>query len=184
VTVSRDGVKRLNWGCGGHPRTGWLNSDRADYPGVQLVCDIREGLPLEDASIDYTVSVHALPELPYSDLVPALTELRRVLKPEGVLRLALPDIDKGIDAYRRGDRDYFLVPDDDAHSIGGKFVVQMIWYGHSRTLFTHDFAEELLLKADFSRVARCAYKQTSSPYPEIVDLDNRERETLFIEAVK
>jgi len=42
------------------------------------------------------------------DYVPVLAELRRVLKPGGVLRLVLPDLLKGVDAYRRGDRDYFL----------------------------------------------------------------------------
>jgi hypothetical protein len=33
-------------------------------------------------------------------------------------------------------------------------------------------------------VTRCAYCETVSPFPEIVALDNRERETLFIEAAK
>ena len=30
----------------------------------------------------------------------------------------------------------------------------------------------------------CAYRQTSGPYPEIVDLDNRESESLYVEAYK
>ena len=76
------------------------------------------------------------------------------------------------------------MPDEDAKSVGAKFVTQMIWYGYSRSLFTHEFIEELLEKAGFSRVDHCAYKQTASPYPEIVDLDNREQESLFVEAVK
>ena len=48
----------------------------------------------------------------------ALGELHRVLKPGGVLRLALPDLDRGIAAYQNGQADYFHVPDDDARSIG------------------------------------------------------------------
>lgn len=177
-------VRRLNWGCGKHPRPGWINSDTADWFGVDYVVDILEGLPIESDSIDYTVSIHALPEIHYDDLLPALYELRRVLKPGGTLRLCLPDIDKGISAYQRGDRDYFLVPDEDAKSIAAKFVVQTIWYGHTRTPFNHDFIEELLLKAGFAHVHRCAFEQTASPFPEIVTLDNRERESLFVEAVK
>jgi predicted SAM-dependent methyltransferase len=177
-------VNRLNWGCGGWPVAGWINSDIAEAEGVDLVCDIREGLPLDEDGMDYIVSIHALPEIPYPDLVPTLRELRRVLKPGGVLRLALPDVDRGVDAYRSGDSDYFLVPDEEWKRIGSKLIVQLIWYGHSRTLFTHDFVEELLLKAGFARVDRCSFKQTAGPYPEIVDLDNRERESLFVEAVK
>src|SRR4029453_1579702 len=100
-------------------------------------------LPLPDESIDYIASIHALVELPYPDLLPVLGELRRVLKTGGVLRLALPDLLKGVAAYHRGDRDYFLIPDEDAQSLGAKLVTQLAWYGYSRTLFTPEFAEEL-----------------------------------------
>jgi predicted SAM-dependent methyltransferase len=161
-----------------------MNSDLKQEPGIDLSCDIRAGLPLDPNSIDYVVSIHALPEIPYGDLVPVLRELRRVLKPGGTLRLALPDLDRGIAAYQRGDSDYFLVADEDATSVGGKFITQMLWYGHSRTLFTKDFVEELLLQAGFSQVCHCAYRQTASGIAEIVELDNRELESLFVEAVK
>jgi predicted SAM-dependent methyltransferase len=183
-TGSQQKVMRLNWGCGSWPQPGWINSDIGEHPEVEIVCDIRDGLPLETDSLDYAVSIHALPEIPYPDLVPTLEELRRVLKPGGTLRLALPDLDKGIQAYLGGDSDYFLIPDEDARSLGGKLAVQMSWYGYSRSLFTHDFIEELLLKADFTSVTSCAYQKTASPYPEIVELDNRELESLFVEAVK
>jgi SAM-dependent methyltransferase len=178
-----DRVRRLNWGCGGYAEPGWINSDRKEGPGV-LACDILDGLPLEDDSIDYVVSIHALPELSPDQLVSALQELRRVLRPGGVLRLALPDLIKGVEAYLRGDRDYFLVPDEDAGSIGGKLVTQLLWYGYSRSLFTADFVEEPLRNAGFGTVAHCAFGETRSPFAGIVELDNRERESLFVEAVK
>jgi predicted SAM-dependent methyltransferase len=176
--------RRLNWGCGEHPEPGWINSDIKDGPGIDLSCDIREGLPLEADTIDYAVSIHALPEIPYTDIVGALRELRRVLKPGGVLRLALPDLDKGIQAYLSEDEDYFLVPDEDARAIGSKFIVQMIWYGYSRTLFTYDFTAELLRKAGFTQVTRSDFRTTASRFPEIVELDSREKESLYVEATK
>jgi SAM-dependent methyltransferase len=177
-------INRLNWGCGSWTPPGWINSDIKDGPGIDLSCDIRQGLPLAEESMEYIVSVHALPEMPFNDIVPALKELHRVLKPGGVLRLALPDLLKGVRAFERGDRDYFLVPDEDAKRLGAKLVVQLIWYGYSRTLFTADFIEELLLKAGFQRVVHCNYQQTASPFAEIVSLDNRENESLFVEATK
>ena len=177
-------VRRLNWGCGGHPEPGWINSDIKDGPGIDLPGDIRHGLALDDDSIDYVASVHALLEIAYGDLVPVLRELHRVLKPGGVLRLVLPDLDKGIQAYLRGDEGYFLIPDEDAETLGGKLVVQMIWYGYSRSLFTRDFITELLRKAGFSEIARCEYRQTVSGFTEIVELDSREKESLFVEAAK
>lgn len=177
-------LRRLNWGCGTEPEPGWINSDIKDDPTVDISCDILDGLPLEEGSIDYVVSIHALPELRYPDLVPALMELRRVLAPGGVLRLALPDLDRAIEAYRAGDRNYFLIPDNDARSIGAKFITQMLWYGYSTSLFTFDFVAELLGRAGFDAVQRCEFQQTHSPYPEIVSLDNRREESLFVEARK
>jgi predicted SAM-dependent methyltransferase len=178
------GVRRLNWGCGTDPDPGWINSDIKEDPAVDISADILEGLPLEEGSIDYAVSIHALPELRYTDQVPALMELRRVLAPEGVLRLALPDLDRAIRAYREGDRGYFLVPDEDARAIGSKMITQLLWYGYSKTLFTYDFIAELLERAGFREVRRCAYRETASRFPAIVELDNRPEESLFVEARK
>jgi predicted SAM-dependent methyltransferase len=177
-------VRRLNWGCGEHPEPGWINSDVKQGAGIDLSGDILDGLALADDSVDYAVSIHALPEISYPDLVPALSELHRVLKPGGVLRLSLPDLDKNIHAYLSGDEDYFLVPDEEVETLGGKLVVQMVWYGYARSIFTHDFTAELLGKAGFTEIARCDYRQTASAFPEIVELDSREKESLFVEATK
>jgi predicted SAM-dependent methyltransferase len=182
--ASRTPPRRLNWGCGEHVLPGWINADIKSGPGVDHECDIRKGLPLADASIDYAVSIHALQELSYPELVPALEELRRVLRPGGVLRLALPDLDRGIRAYLDGEDGYFLVGPDQVRSRGGRFITHMLWYGYSRSLFTADFTDELAREAGFVDVVRCDYRRTSSLYPEIVDLDNRERESLYMEARK
>jgi SAM-dependent methyltransferase len=181
--MTRSDVRRLNWGCGSWVAPGWVNSDIKEAEGV-VTCDIRRGLPFASDSFDYAVSIHALPELAYGELVPALEELRRVLRPGGTLRLGLPDLDRAVDAYRRGDRDYFLIPDDDRATLGGKLVAQLVWYGYSRTVFVRAFVEELLLEAGFERVEHVAYHETRTACPEIVSLDNRAAESFYVEAVK
>jgi predicted SAM-dependent methyltransferase len=181
--VHEESTRRLNWGCGEWVAPGWVNSDLKESDGV-IACDILDGLPFENDSFDYAVSIHALPEIPYPDVVRALGELRRVLKPSGVLRLGLPDLDKAFDAYRRGDEAFFHIPDDEVASVGSKLAVQLVWYGYSRTIFVTDFIEELLLKAGFTRVHHVRYRETRSPYGDIVILDNRQQESLFVEAVK
>ena len=183
-TADSAAVRRLNWGCGGWTPEGWINSDIKEGPGIDLPADILAGLPLEDDGIDYAVSIHALPELHLEAQVPALRELCRVLKPGGVLRLALPNLLRGVAAYERGDKDYFLIPDADAERLGSKLIVQLIWYGYSRTLFVPEFVEELLRKAGFSEVHHVGFQETQSSFPEIVSLDNREDESLFVEAIK
>jgi hypothetical protein len=94
----------------------------------------------------------------------------------------VPDIDRSIRAYLYGDARYFFVPDEDAKSIGAKFVTQVVWYGSVRTPFTFDPLDEWLRGAGFISVSRRGYGQ--SAVAGLAALDNRERETLFVEAVK
>lgn len=177
-----DDTPRLNLGCGPRPAPGWINADREPFDGVELRGDIRHGLALPDGAVRYAVAMHFLQDLPWGDIPAALAELKRVLAPGGVLRLGLPDLDRAIDAYRRGDASYFIVPDEDAKSVGAKLITQIIWYGSVRTPMTFDYAEELLLAAGFSDVRRCEFGRTQSEFPDIASLDNREPESLFVEA--
>lgn len=174
--------RRLHWGCGDTPAPGWVNSDLRPGPGVDVVADIREGLPLEDESFDCVFSQHALPELGIYEQVDALRELRRVLRPGGVLRLSLPDLDWAIEAYRAGDRDHFKVWDWE--TISGNFIAHVLWYGITRTPFTFEFAEELLRRAGFSEVSRVCYRQTAGPWPGVAELDDRPEESFYVEAVR
>ena len=183
-TTTTAPLRRMNWGCGDNRVEGWINSDRKEGPGIQHTADIMVGLGLASDSIDYVVSVHALQEVPPGDLVTVLKELHRVIRPGGVLRLVLPDAVKGFEAFRRGDHRYFAVPDEDAKSIGGKLALQLMWYGYSRSIFTPDSIDELLRKAGFAEVVHCEHGTTGSRFEGITELDNREDESLFVEAVK
>ena len=114
-----------------------------------------------------------------------LQELRRVLKTGGVLRLSLPDFEKALQAYTENDPHYFLIPDEEMKSRGGKLITQLLWRGAIRTIFITDFVEEMLFKAGFSQVHRCSFQTTQSQFgDEILELDDRPKESLFIEAVK
>jgi predicted SAM-dependent methyltransferase len=178
-------IRRLNWGCGPIAPFGWINADLCSAAGVDLVGDIRNGLPLSDNSIDYIVSIHALPEIHFADLERTVRELRRVLRPGGVLRLSLPDFDRAIRAYIANDVDYFfLIPDEAAKSLSSKLITQLLWYGRSQSLFTADFTKELLARAGFTQNSLCSFRETRSPFPGIVELDDRPLESLFIEATK
>ena len=185
ASMKSGAVRRLHWGCGSKATAGWINADILKGRGIDISCDIHDGLPLENNSVDYAVGIHALSEIAYSNIVPVLKELHRVLKPGGVLRLALPDMEKALAAYQSGNREYFLIPDKEVASPGGKLIVHLLWYGGNRTLFTADFMEEMMLKAGFQSAQRCAFQQTNCRFgSRIVELDDRPHESLFVEAVK
>jgi SAM-dependent methyltransferase len=174
--------RRLHFGCGWTIAPGWINCDIFRAPGLDLCADIRQGLPLVEQSIDCIASHHAMQDLKIYEQVPALAELRRVLKPGGVLRLGLPDFDIFVAAYQRGDRDFFMI--HDWETIDGNFFTHLLWYNITQTPMTKRFMEELLKKAGFARVEHVAFKQTSSRWPQIVELDGRESESFYIEAYR
>jgi hypothetical protein len=136
----------------------------------------------EDPAIDYISSRHALQQIKVLDQVRAPRELRRVLSPGGVPRPVLPDLDRAIDAYRGGRGEDFCAHDWD--TIDGNFITHIVWYSDTPTLFTYPFAHEVLRKAGFGDVRRVGYRVTASHYPEIVELDRRERERFYVEAFK
>ena len=177
-------VRRLNVGCGSCARPGWINADRSAGDGIDVIGDLTSGLPLESDSLDYIVAIHVLQDVPYPDIPAALRELKRLLVPGGWLRLGLPDLDKALRAYLGGDHAYFYVPDADAQHIGTKLVTQIVWYGSVRTPFTFACIEEFLTRQAFHRIVGCNFGETGSPFPDITALDNRPRESFFVEAVK
>ena len=177
--------KKLHWGCGPITPYGWVNSDIQHYPGVDVVADVLHGLPFADNEFDIIVAIHVLPEIPYRDMDATLRELYRVLKPGGTLRLSLPDLEKAVLAWRNRDIDYFfLIPDEQIKTLTGKMIVQLLWYGQSRCLFTREFMAEMLSRNGFTGIADCTYRETRSDRPGIVELDDREIESFFIEASK
>ncbi len=173
---------RLNLGSGKFPVDGWINLDVKRRPGVDIVADLSRGLPLAADSIDAVAAIHVLQALPHPLLPGAAAEIRRVLKPGGALRAGLPDLDKLFDLYRNGSTAGVLVPDADWRLPGSKLVTHLVWYGEVRTPFTFDFAAELLAKAGFHEIERASFGR--SRRAGLAALDNRERESLFIEAIK
>lgn len=175
---------RLHWGCGGDVRPGWVNVDRGPIAGLDVPADLRDGLPLPDDSFDYAASSHALQRIPLPDLVPALAEVRRVLKPGGVLRLCLPDLEKALSAWAGGDEAHFEVSERHARSPSGRFLTHVLWYGEVVSLFTPEWAEELLGRAGFAEVRHCRAGETTAPHAGIVEVDRRPDHSLVVEAVK
>jgi hypothetical protein len=63
-------------------------------------------------------------------------------------------------------------------------IVQLSWYGRSRSMYTVEFTSELLARNGFQSIQACSFRQTASPFAGIIELDDRELESFFIEARK
>lgn len=93
------GPKLLNLGCGRTWRPGWVNVDfRSDSPHV-LAYDLRLGIPFADASFDVVYHSHVLEHFSKRQGEFFVRECFRVLRPGGLLRLAVPDLENIARAY-------------------------------------------------------------------------------------
>lgn len=89
--IKNNQIIKLHLGCGGRVFSGWLNGDinlRSD-----CYVDVTKKLPFKDGSADFIYSEHLVEHLEYPQAKEFLKECYRVLKPNGILRTAMPDLD-------------------------------------------------------------------------------------------
>jgi predicted SAM-dependent methyltransferase len=91
---------KLHLGCGKRDfGEGWVNIDRADFPHVHYH-DITE-LPFDNCSVEYIYASHVLEYFDQFEVIEVLKEWHRVLKPGGVLRVAVPDFTQVVTLYNQ-----------------------------------------------------------------------------------
>jgi SAM-dependent methyltransferase len=83
----------LNLGCGARYHPDWINIDIVARGPEVLEHDLRRGIPLPDASCAVVYHSAVLEHLRSSDAAGFLAECRRVLRPGGVLRVGVPDLE-------------------------------------------------------------------------------------------
>jgi predicted SAM-dependent methyltransferase len=88
----------LHLGCGARRIQGWLN---VDLVNSDFDIDLAGGrLPWKDKSFQAIVAQHVVEHLDLLDeLVPILSEFRRVLKPKGQIWVSSPDLEKICNSY-------------------------------------------------------------------------------------
>jgi len=62
--------------------------DKFEFPHVEIVCDVENGLPFPSNYFDYVRASHLMEHL--NDVVKVINEIWRVLKPNGKLQILTP----------------------------------------------------------------------------------------------
>lgn len=83
----------LNIGCGAAYHPDWINLDVAPSNADVLPVDISKGLPFDSNFAAVCYSSHVLEHLDKAGAAYLIAECFRVLKPGGVIRLAVPDLE-------------------------------------------------------------------------------------------
>jgi SAM-dependent methyltransferase len=90
-------------------KPGWVNIDWF-FENADLRLDLREGLPFPDDSASIIYSEHFLEHLGFPDEVfRLLRESWRVLMPEGIFSLGIPDFEFAVNSYARRDPKYHRI---------------------------------------------------------------------------
>jgi len=90
LPVSADGCLRLHVGCGMVNAAGFVNIDMMDAPHVHIQKPIDDLSLFADGCADLVYASHCLEHFGYRHTLSVLQEWTRVLRPDGLLRVAVP----------------------------------------------------------------------------------------------
>lgn len=112
---------KIDLGCGRHKKEGYFGIDCQQLPGVDLVCDCNEVIPLPDNCADAIHAKDFLEHMQNNKRIHIMNEIWRLLKPNGQFYAITPDASAGEGAFQDPTHTAFWTPNsmlyytDDAH---------------------------------------------------------------------
>ncbi len=189
---------KLNLGAGPHIKEGWLTAD-AFKPEADIYLNVTRRLPFKDNSWDLIYSEHMLEHI-HTDKVPLLlSEIHRILKPGGLFRVTVPDLEIHATNYVNKNTEFFkpIVDKYQARldkqknkywlirSNGGAFMSRAVqrFYRH-RWMYDFDTLGSCLREVGFSECIKQSCGNSKIEAAAQMDRPDRAFETLYIDAVK
>ncbi len=186
----------LNIGCGGNPvrEPGWINLDLCPARHV-FYGDARRPLPFPNTCATTIFTEHMIEHLTPDEARAFLRECRRVLQPDGVLRVATPDlaaVGRLLTTDTPETRDYLASAGRAGGATTRDAAVNQLFYGHGhRQIFSADSLAALLAECGFRAARRAEVGQSEHPtlrdrerHGDTVGAQANRFETLVMEARK
>lgn len=99
---------KINLGCGWRDfGDDWIHIDNGDYEHLDYKTDVTKLPMIKDNSVDLIYASHIIGYFDRVEIVSVLNEWYRILKPNGILRLATPDFHSMVVLYN-GDGEMLL----------------------------------------------------------------------------
>jgi predicted SAM-dependent methyltransferase len=151
--------------------------------------DATKGLPLTNESCEGIYSSHMLEHLDRNEADKFLEEAYRILRPNGIIRMAVPDIRKQIKQYNEsGDADAFVeathmcVPRPT--SLAQKVRLLLVGTRHHQWMYDGYSLSRLIHKHGFIEAEVMPPGKTKFSEPGSLDLQDRLCESVYVEARK
>lgn len=144
----------LHLGCGKRYLEGFVHIDLADYPHIDYKSDIAKLPMIKDSNVELIYCCHAFEYYDRQQAVEVLKEWRRILKPNGILRLAVPDFEQWVKVYKQTGR-----LEDLLGALYGRWQIgntdKIIYH---KTTYDFNSLGNLLESCGFGNVRRYNYK--------------------------
>jgi len=175
----------VNIGCGPKSLPGWINLDAARGESIEVVWDLRQGLPFGTETCSAIFGEHVIEHLSKDDGEQLLRECYRTLQSGGVLRLSTPDAGRFLRSYT-GDGSFLRDPRfmQTAETSMDRINMMMREYGQHLWVYDAESLILLLQKAGFRTATEQAFEISAHPRMRRIDSAERAFESLYVEAIK
>lgn len=154
------GKVKAQIGCGKNYLKDFINIDANFQRKIDYLLDVRAGLPFPDGSMEFLYSCHMMEHLHVTEAINLLKECKRVLSPNGYMRLTLPDFEF-ITAILSGDQ----VCDFPRKfkSRQGQAINHLFCDGQHKYGYSKEVIEELAGEMGFSKVIAVGNEDANIP---------------------
>jgi len=210
------GMRGINCGCGRYLRPDCLNVDRlemadpagnAPRPGTiarvavdngtfyYLQHDLEKAFPLPEAAFDWGYSEHFIEHVSAPQATAWLAEMRRVIKPGGLLRVTTPDLQKYIEGYLDPQGTFFELHRQRLEAQTGNkgsvpsrrawMVNQIFRFFEHQWIYDFDEIVHAATSAGFdrTRIFREEFQSGLLENVAMLDFPERSDETLYVEMI-
>jgi len=164
---------------------------RVDGEAYFVQMDATRPLPFADAVFDWVYAEHFIEHITLREAIGWLREVRRLLRPDGLVRLTTPDLGRYAAAYAAGDQAFFAAHSARLEKYGfppmetrPAWMVNQIFqfWGH-KWIYDADELRHAAVEAGFPAggFRRCAFREGRLPKVAALDYELRNDETIYVE---
>lgn len=197
----RNQILKLHLGSNRTVLKGWLCSDIVPQNNQSILLDVRDRFPFENNVFDYIFAEHLIEHLSLDEGIFMLNECFRLLKKNGRLRIATPDLDVISKLYTEREKlfgeKYIKWSIDnfakDARLYDPVIVVNTLFHNwNHKFLYDLSFLRKILENSGFRDIQQFTYSDSNDVnlrnierhHENVGSLEMVEFETLIVEAVK
>ena len=155
---------KLHLGSGSRYLKGYLHVDIADYEHIDIKSSVDKLNTIDDDTVDEIYASHVLEYFDRNEVESVLNEWKRVLKKDGVLRIAVPNFETLIEVYQETDEiEKILGP------LYGKWNLTDGSFIYHKTVYDKKSLTELLERIGFFDIKLWDWREVFKNNPDYDD---------------